>query len=52
MADEGIYHILNRGNDRQRVFHKDGDYRAFLKLLGEMKEQALQADALADAGVT
>jgi putative transposase len=36
--DEGIYHILNRGNGRQRVFHKDGDYMAFLKLLGQMKE--------------
>jgi putative transposase len=37
--DGGIYHILNRGNGRQRVFRKDGDYLAFLKLLGEMKEQ-------------
>lgn len=37
--DDGIYHILNRGNGRQRVFHKDGDYRAFLKLLGQMNEQ-------------
>ena len=37
--DHGIYHILNRGNDRQRVFRKDGDYLAFLKLLGEVIEQ-------------
>lgn len=29
------YHVLNRGNARQRVFHKDGDYGAFLKLLDE-----------------
>ena len=37
--DDGIYHILNRGNGRQRVFQKDGDFLAFLKLLGQMKEQ-------------
>jgi putative transposase len=35
----GIYHILNRGNGRQRVFLKDRDYSAFLKLLGEMQGQ-------------
>ena len=38
VEDDGIYHILNRGNCRQRVFHKDGDYMTFLKLLGQMKE--------------
>ena len=27
------YHVLNRGNGRSEVFHKDGDYAAFLKLL-------------------
>ncbi|GFO65284.1 transposase [Geomonas paludis] len=37
--DDGIYHVLNRGNGRQRVFQKDGDYLAFLKLLAETKEQ-------------
>jgi putative transposase len=25
------YHVLNRGNGRRDVFHKDGDYAAFLK---------------------
>ncbi|MEQ8694162.1 MAG: transposase [Gammaproteobacteria bacterium] len=29
------YHVLNRGNARAEVFHKEGDYAAFLKLLGE-----------------
>ena len=29
------YHILNRGNRRQTVFHKDGDYAAFLALMAE-----------------
>src|SRR4051794_1699226 len=29
------YHVLNRGNQRARVFHKEGDYRAFVGLIGE-----------------
>jgi putative transposase len=29
------YHVLNRGNARATVFHKDSDYQAFLDLLGE-----------------
>jgi len=29
------YHVLNRGNARAEVFHKQGDYAAFLKLLCE-----------------
>jgi putative transposase len=29
------YHVINRGNAQAEVFHKDGDYAAFLKLLGE-----------------
>ncbi|MCE9530725.1 MAG: transposase [Planctomycetes bacterium] len=27
------YHVINRGNGRQRVFHKDEDYEAFLKAM-------------------
>jgi putative transposase len=27
------YHVLNRGNGGATVFHKDGDYSAFLQLL-------------------
>ncbi len=27
------YHVLNRGNARATIFHKDGDYRVFLDLL-------------------
>ncbi|WP_207399381.1 transposase, partial [Bremerella alba] len=36
-ADEGgsIYHALNRGNARQALFHKEEDYEAFLRVLGE-----------------
>jgi len=33
------YHVLNRGNGRQTVFHKDGDFAAFLKLLRQASEQ-------------
>jgi putative transposase len=30
-----ILHVINRGNGRQKVFHKDGDYQAFVELLVE-----------------
>jgi putative transposase len=30
-AGDICYHVLNRGNGRRQVFHKDGDYGAFLK---------------------
>ncbi|MEN6494624.1 MAG: transposase [Thermoguttaceae bacterium] len=33
------YHVLNRGNGRAEVFHKDEDYAAFLKLLREAQER-------------
>ena len=33
------YHVLNRGNARQRVFHKDADYAAFLGLFDEAQER-------------
>ena len=28
------YHVMNRGNGRRAVFHKDTDYQAFLKAIG------------------
>jgi putative transposase len=31
----GYYHVLNRGNGRMRIFHKDADYLAFCKILAE-----------------
>ena len=35
-AEGGLtYHVLNRGNDRKRIFRKKGDYAAFVKLLVE-----------------
>lgn len=33
-----VYHVLNRGNGRSRLFHKPGDYDAFLRILAEAKE--------------
>ena len=40
-ADEGgsIYHVLNRGNARKTIFHKDEDFEAFLRVLGEGLER-------------
>jgi putative transposase len=30
-----IYHVLNRGNGRMNLFHKDGDFLAFERVLAE-----------------
>jgi putative transposase len=38
--DDGlVYHVINRGNNRQAVFRKEADYLAFLKALRELKER-------------
>ena len=34
-----IYHVLNRGNGRMRLFHKPGDYEAFEQVLAEGLER-------------
>lgn len=36
-ADEAgvLYHSLNRGNSRAEIFHKDADFEAFERNLGE-----------------
>jgi putative transposase len=39
LADNQIYHIINRGNRRETVFHDNYDYEKFLKLLIESKEK-------------
>lgn len=31
------YHVLNRGNGDAAIFHKEGDYTAFLDLLATAK---------------
>ena len=35
----GLYHALNRGNSRAEIFHKDGDFAAFERILGEGLQQ-------------
>ena len=40
-----IYHVLNRGNGRARLFHKPEDYDAFLRILLEVK-QAVAVEVL------
>lgn len=35
-----VYHVLNRGNNRQRIFRKPADFAAFMKLLIEGKQRA------------
>jgi len=39
LADNCFYHMINRGNGRQEVFHKDGDYRAFIGLMQQAREK-------------
>ncbi|MFA6283955.1 MAG: transposase [Desulfurivibrionaceae bacterium] len=39
LADGQFYHVLNRGNGRQQVFHNDMDYQSCLDLLDEAKER-------------
>ena len=34
-----VYHVLNRGNGRADVFHKDDDFAAFLWLMREAHEK-------------
>ena len=34
-----VYHVLNRGNARQTVFHQPDDYAAFARLLGEANQR-------------
>jgi len=33
-----VYHVLNRGNGRMRLFHKEADYDAFVRLLGQVRQ--------------
>lgn len=38
LADNHVYHILNRGNNKQKVFCKEQDYEAFTILIREAKK--------------
>ena len=37
--DRLVYHVINRGNNRAPVFFDDGDYAAFLKAVGDLKQR-------------
>jgi len=39
IADGLVYHVIDRGKNRQPVFSAEGDYLAFLKALGDLKER-------------
>jgi hypothetical protein len=39
--------VLNRGNGKARLFHKPGDYDAFLRIVAQAK-QAVPVIALRD----
>jgi putative transposase len=39
IADGLVYHVIDRGNNRQPVFFDDGDCLAFLKALADLKER-------------
>jgi putative transposase len=38
-VDEGVYHVLNRGNGRQEVFHREDDYAGFVELIKKAKRR-------------
>lgn len=38
LTEAGIYHIVTRGNNRQKLFRREKDYEFYLKLLERMKE--------------
>lgn len=37
--DNSIFHIVNRGNARQEVFHDEGDFEKFLSIVAYYKDQ-------------
>jgi REP-associated tyrosine transposase len=39
VGDRLVYHVINRGNNRAPVFLDDGDYEAFLKAIGDLKQR-------------
>jgi putative transposase len=39
LPEEGVIHILTRGNNRQRVFHDDKDYKVYLNTVRQYKPE-------------
>ena len=40
IADGLVYHVINRGNNRQPVFRGESDYVAFLKAIADLKKRS------------
>jgi len=36
-VEDGIYHVMTRGNNKQTIFHSEGDFKTYLKFLKENK---------------
>ena len=47
IADGLVYHVINRGNNRQSVFRAEGDYAAFLKGIADLVASVVPYEALA-----
>lgn len=39
LSDGLIYHVLNRGNGKEKIFHKEEDFWAFIELIKEAKKR-------------
>ena len=39
LPEEGVLHILTRGNNQQWIFHNDQDFKYYLKLLRSYKSK-------------
>lgn len=39
LVDDVVYHVLNRANGREQIFHKEKDYEAFIAIIKEAKEK-------------
>ena len=39
MADDSVYHVLNRGNCAIKIFTKERDVASFVKLLEEARQR-------------
>lgn len=39
IASDTLYHIVSRGNNQRRIFRSTRDYKKFLEILKEVKEQ-------------
>ncbi|MCK5305635.1 MAG: transposase [Candidatus Omnitrophica bacterium] len=38
-TEEGLFHILTRGNNKQRVFHDEADFKTYKKIVKQLKEE-------------